>query len=71
MLPSSNIGPRTSQGIVDGALKAVRQVVEQRLGGKQQFRSKEKDVIKLTDSNFEEKVLGSEDMWLVEFYAPW
>ena len=28
-------------------------------------------VIELTDSNFEELVLQSEDLWLVEFYAPW
>ena len=30
-----------------------------------------KDVIELTDSNFDELVLQSEDLWLVEFYAPW
>lgn len=30
-----------------------------------------KDVVVLTDDNFEEKVFGSEDMWLVAFYAPW
>lgn len=29
------------------------------------------DVVELTDSNFEELVLDSEDMWLVEFFAPW
>jgi protein disulfide-isomerase A6 len=28
-------------------------------------------VIELTDSNFDSMVLNSEDMWLVEFYAPW
>lgn len=28
-------------------------------------------VITLTDKNFEELVLQSEDMWLVEFFAPW
>ena len=31
----------------------------------------EKDVIELTDSNFEEKVLKSGEPWLVEFFAPW
>lgn len=31
----------------------------------------DKDVIVLTDSNFDEIVLGSKDIWLVEFYAPW
>ena len=30
-----------------------------------------KDVITLTDSNFEKTVLQSEDLWLVEFFAPW
>ena len=29
------------------------------------------DVVELTDSNFDELVLQSEDLWLVEFYAPW
>ena len=31
----------------------------------------EKDVVELTDSNFDELVMRSDDMWLVEFYAPW
>ncbi|XP_065844021.1 protein disulfide-isomerase A6-like [Oscarella lobularis] len=30
-----------------------------------------KDVVELTDSNFEQMVLKSTDMWLVEFFAPW
>lgn len=30
-----------------------------------------KEVIELTDGNFEELVINSEDYWLVEFYAPW
>uniref|UniRef100_A0ABM0MCV6 protein disulfide-isomerase n=1 Tax=Saccoglossus kowalevskii TaxID=10224 RepID=A0ABM0MCV6_SACKO len=29
------------------------------------------DVVTLTDQNFEDLVLNSEDGWLVEFYAPW
>lgn len=31
----------------------------------------EKDVIELTDSNFNEKVLQSNELWMVEFFAPW
>jgi protein disulfide-isomerase A6 len=31
----------------------------------------DKDVVVLTQSNFDELVLGSKDIWLVEFYAPW
>ena len=30
-----------------------------------------KDVIELTDANFETMVLNSDDTWLVEFFAPW
>ena len=28
-------------------------------------------VVELTDSNFEDMVIKSEDIWLVEFFAPW
>jgi protein disulfide-isomerase A6 len=31
----------------------------------------EKDVIVLTDSNFEDNVYGDSSAWFVEFYAPW
>lgn len=31
----------------------------------------DKDVVVLTDSNFDELVMQSKDIWLVEFYAPW
>jgi protein disulfide-isomerase A6 len=28
-------------------------------------------VVILTGSNFDDEVLGSKDIWFVEFYAPW
>jgi protein disulfide-isomerase A6 len=31
----------------------------------------DKDVVVLTDANFNDLVLKSKDIWLVEFYAPW
>lgn len=31
----------------------------------------DKEVIVLTDDNFDDLVYGSKDPWLVEFYAPW
>jgi len=31
----------------------------------------DKDVIVLTDANFDDLVMNSEDLWIVEFYAPW
>lgn len=63
--------------MVDAALKAATQKAEAALGGgKSSSGSKSgskdsKDVIELTDDNFDKLVLDSEDMWLVEFYAPW
>ena len=31
----------------------------------------EKDVVVLTDSNFDDNVYGTDAAWFVEFYAPW
>lgn len=74
--PQDYSGPRTASGIVDAAFKELRKAVNGKLGGKSSSGGSEKagdseDVIELTDSNFEETVLKSDDMWLVEFYAPW
>ena len=33
--------------------------------------SRDGNVFVLTDSNFEDTVFGSKDIWFVEFYAPW
>lgn len=33
--------------------------------------SSNSDVISLTHSNFDKLVLGSDNIWLVEFFAPW
>jgi len=38
--------------------------------GKKEHKS-DKDVIILEDSNFDDIVMNSKDMWLIEFYAPW
>ncbi|XP_011160406.1 protein disulfide-isomerase A6 homolog [Solenopsis invicta] len=73
--PEDYNGPRSAAGIVDAALNAASQKVRKVLGGKTsggESKSKDpKDVIELTDENFDKNVLNSEDMWLVEFYAPW
>jgi protein disulfide-isomerase A6 len=39
--------------------------------GSKQKASTDKDVVVLTDANFDSLVFGSKDMWLIEFYAPW
>jgi len=35
------------------------------------FYGKYSKVIELTDSDFQKQVINSDEMWLVEFYAPW
>jgi protein disulfide-isomerase A6 len=80
--PGDYSGARTAQGIVDEAMSQLKSIVKQRLGGGSSSgggskssggsgSGDSKDVIELTDANFEDKVLNSDDIWLVEFFAPW
>lgn len=74
--PEDYNGQRSAQGIVDAGLKAARDKVNAQLSGKKSSGSgggsgNADDVIELTDSNFEKLVLKSDDLWLVEFFAPW
>lgn len=74
------LGARTAQAIVDAAINELKKTASVRLGGKTGSGESKKgsgkrgsadDVIELTDSNFESMVLNSDDIWLVEFFAPW
>ncbi|KAK4303246.1 hypothetical protein Pmani_024836 [Petrolisthes manimaculis] len=77
--PEDYNGQRSAQGIVDAGMKAVREKVNAqfKLSDKKSGscgsggRGNADDVVELTDSNFEKLVLKSDDMWLVEFFAPW
>ncbi|RWS13471.1 Protein disulfide-isomerase A6-like protein [Dinothrombium tinctorium] len=72
--PIDYSGPRTAQGLVDAGFRELKRLIDNRLSGRSSDSgrsSAENDVIELTDSNFKEKVLDSDDMWLVEFFAPW
>jgi len=88
--PSDYNGQRTSDDIIDFAMKAIRQMVKDRASGKKSGgsggssggrsggsggsgggSSSDKDVVVLTDSNFREQVIDSQETWIVEFYAPW
>ncbi|CAG4986404.1 unnamed protein product [Parnassius apollo] len=65
-------GQRTAEAFVDAGIKAAKEKAYDNLGKKSSGSSSDKsDVITLTDSNFKELVLDSEDLWLVEFFAPW
>lgn len=70
--PIAYNGQRTARAMADGALDAVKAKVNSAFGGSGSSGGSGKDeVIELTDSNFDKLVLQSDDVWLVEFYAPW
>ncbi|KAL3052382.1 hypothetical protein OYC64_005015 [Pagothenia borchgrevinki] len=82
--PEDYQGGRTSQAIVDGAMKALNSLVKDRLSGKSGGSGykqsgggggggagSKQDVVELTDDNFDKMVLQGEEVWLVEFFAPW
>lgn len=74
-------GQRTAQDFVQYALTQTKNVITERAnGGKKGQGQGEKSgdgsklkkgkVVELTDANFKEKVLDSEDAWFVDFYSP-
>ncbi|XP_041832618.1 protein disulfide-isomerase A6 isoform X1 [Melanotaenia boesemani] len=78
--PEEYQGGRSSQAIVDGAMNVLRSLVKERLDGKsggsgynkqQSGGGSQKDVVELTDDNFDKMVLDSDEVWMVEFFAPW
>ncbi|XP_038824297.1 protein disulfide-isomerase A6-like isoform X1 [Salvelinus namaycush] len=81
--PDDYQGGRSSQAIVDGALNTLRTLVKDRMsgrsGGSDYSRQSgggggggsKKNVVDLTDDNFDRLVLDSGEVWLVEFFAPW
>ncbi|KAF6778034.1 hypothetical protein AHF37_02580 [Paragonimus kellicotti] len=79
LVPIPYTGARNVLTITNEALQQVKRLVESRVNGESSDRSGGSrgdnsggsDVIELTDSNFDEIVLNSEEPWLVEFYAPW
>lgn len=74
--PEDFNGQRNAAGIVQAAQSAAQKLVAERMGGKSGGSSgggggKAGSVVELTESNFKKLVLDSDDMWLVEFFAPW
>ena len=84
--PTDYQGPRTADGIVSAVLKEVQAITNKRLGkkgssggsGSGSRRASDsnapgggRNVVTLTDDNFDELVMNSDDLWMVEFYAPW
>lgn len=70
--PSDFNGQRTAKGIIDAALSEIKKKVEGGSGsGSGSSGNSQSAVVELTDDNFDKLVLDSDDVWLVEFFAPW
>jgi protein disulfide-isomerase A6 len=77
--PTDYNGERTAKAIVESGLAEAKRKVKQQLDGETGSKSSgsssgsggKSEVIELTDSNFEKTVLDSDDVWLIEFFAPW
>lgn len=79
--PKDYNGARTAKPIVDAALKEATSYVNDRMSGKSGSGGSSNSgggsksgggaVVELTDANFDNLVMKSDDIWLVEFFAPW
>ncbi|KAK5650002.1 hypothetical protein RI129_001031 [Pyrocoelia pectoralis] len=73
--PKTFNGQRTAQGLIDAGLTAIRRKIKANFGEKLNEKSTElfsgKNVVKLTNKNFDKLVINSTSMWLVAFYVPW
>ena len=66
--PNVCLGKRTAAAITNEAWKRLKRMVKESGGG---GGGSSDDVVYLTDANFEEEVLGTKELVLVAFYAPW
>lgn len=62
---------RDAGAVAQAAIQEVAAIVQARLGGGGGGASGPSAVVTLTDENFDKQVLQSNELWLVEFYAPW
>lgn len=77
--PMDYEGARTSDGIVTETMKKLNGLVKERKnpgsknteGSGGSDKPAKKGVVTLTESNFKSQVLDSDELWMVEFYAPW
>ncbi|KAK9133181.1 hypothetical protein Scep_012709 [Stephania cephalantha] len=68
-------GARDVKPIAEFALQQVKALLKDRLNGKTTGGSTEKNEpsasVELNSKNFDELVVKSKDLWIVEFFAPW
>ncbi|RDY10396.1 Protein disulfide isomerase-like 2-3, partial [Mucuna pruriens] len=68
-------GARDVKPIAEFALQQVKALLKERLNGKATGGSSEKtetsSSVELNSGNFDELVIKSKELWIVEFFAPW
>ncbi|GAV62427.1 Thioredoxin domain-containing protein, partial [Cephalotus follicularis] len=68
-------GARDVKPIAEFALQQIKALLKERLNGKATGGSREKSEpsasVELNSHNFDELVLKSKELWIVEFFAPW
>ncbi len=77
-------GQRTAEAMVEAAMKEASNTAKARVSGKASSSGSSSSsssssgssggasrVITLTDANFRSQVLESDELWIVEFFAPW
>ncbi|XP_078179678.1 protein disulfide isomerase-like 2-3 [Carex rostrata] len=78
--PMDYQGAREAKPIAEFALKQVKALLKERLEGKatggpssseKKSETKTSASVALTSSNFDDTVIKSNDLWIVEFFAPW
>lgn len=73
--PVDYMGARDVKPIAEFALQQVKALLKDRLNGKTGGSSEKKSEpsasVELNSRNFDELVLKSKDLWVVEFFAPW
>ncbi|KAK4369373.1 hypothetical protein RND71_013165 [Anisodus tanguticus] len=68
-------GARDAKPIAEFTLQQIKALLKERVHGKATGGSSESSEpsvsVELNSRNFDEKVLKSKDLWIVEFFAPW
>ncbi|XP_073060829.1 protein disulfide isomerase-like 2-3 [Primulina eburnea] len=68
-------GARDVKSIAEFALQQIKTLLKERLDGKSTGGSSQKtepsESVELNSRNFDELVLKSKELWIVEFFAPW
>uniref|UniRef100_A0A7N0TAM6 protein disulfide-isomerase n=1 Tax=Kalanchoe fedtschenkoi TaxID=63787 RepID=A0A7N0TAM6_KALFE len=74
--PVDYSGARDVKPIAEFALQQIKQLLKDRLNGKTTEKTSDKTEqpnasVELTYRNFDDSVIKSKDLWIVEFFAPW